>query len=37
MIPYPEDVDTGGEILISNYDNQISELRPFETMMIYRK
>ncbi|WP_462421839.1 alpha,alpha-phosphotrehalase [Salinicoccus sp. Marseille-QA3877] len=37
MIPYPEDVDTGGEILTSNYDNQISELRPFETMMIYRK
>src|SRR5699024_6679585 len=36
-LPYPEDVDTTGEILISNYDNQVSELRPFETMMIYKK
>lgn len=36
-VPFPQDVDADGEILISNYGDKSSVLRPFEALMIYRQ
>ncbi|WP_020007076.1 alpha,alpha-phosphotrehalase [Salinicoccus albus] len=36
-VPYPQGVNTEGEVLISNYDDKVAGLRPFETMMLYRQ
>lgn len=36
-IPFPENLDTRGEILISNYEDKSTELRPFEALMLYRQ
>ncbi|WP_271400345.1 alpha,alpha-phosphotrehalase [Salinicoccus roseus] len=34
-VPYPENINTEGEVLLSNYADRKNVLRPFEAMMIY--
>ena len=34
-VPYPESIDSEGEVLLSNYEDRKGVLRPFEAMMIY--
>lgn len=36
-VAWPEGIARDGEVLISNYDDEADELRPFEALMIYRK
>ncbi|MCC4723507.1 alpha,alpha-phosphotrehalase [Salinicoccus sp. RF5] len=34
-VPYPENINAEGEVLLSNYADRKNVLRPFEAMMIY--
>ncbi|MFA7745908.1 alpha,alpha-phosphotrehalase [Salinicoccus roseus] len=34
-VPYPENINAEGEVLLSNYADKKNVLRPFEAMMIY--
>lgn len=34
-VPFPDDLDFGGERLISNYEDKSIEIRPYEAFMLY--